>query len=313
MPTDPAVLVAGEALVDLIARAGEPLTAVPGGSPFNTTRAIARLGVACGWIGGLSDDRFGRTLEAALRADGVDLGLVQRTSLPTTLALAELDASGAATYGFYIDGTSAPALRPEPLRDGLPAGTRALLTGSLGLVLEPMASTIEGVVATLPADVILMLDPNARPSIIQDVPGWRTRLERLLPRVDIVKASVEDLALLRPGATAAAAARWIRALGPAAVVVTDGPGPVLVDAGDRQRSLDPEPVDVVDSIGAGDTFAGALLAFLVASGTSREDLADPERLSDAATFALRASAEVCRRVGADPPTLEALGGWQPAS
>ena len=106
------IVVAGEALVDLIARPDGTIAAVPGGGPYNAARAIGRLGVPVAWIGVLSSDRFGRELEAGLTADGVALDLVQRTDLPTTLALAELDASGAATYRFYTDGTSAPALVP---------------------------------------------------------------------------------------------------------------------------------------------------------------------------------------------------------
>ena len=88
------IVVAGEALVDLILRPDGTIAAVPGGGPYNAARAIGRLGVPVAWIGGLSSDRFGRDLEAGLTADGVTLDLVQRTDLPTTLALAELDAVG---------------------------------------------------------------------------------------------------------------------------------------------------------------------------------------------------------------------------
>jgi fructokinase len=182
------VVVVGEALLDLISRDDGPIVAVPGGSPYNTARAVARLGLPCAWIGGLSSDRFGRTLEAWLAADGVGLELVQRTDLPTTLALAELDADGAASYRFYTEGTAAPRLLPPSSGgSGLPRGTRALLVGSLGLVLEPMAATVEGIVSSLDPDVLLMLDPNARPSITPDVNAWRARVGRVTARADIVK------------------------------------------------------------------------------------------------------------------------------
>ena len=115
------IVVAGDALVDLIVRPDGELVPVGGGGPYNAVRAIARLGVECCWIGGLSADRFGRMLEAGLAADGVSLDLAQRTDLPTTLALAELDEHGTATYRFYTEGTSAPAVYPGPLSGGLPA------------------------------------------------------------------------------------------------------------------------------------------------------------------------------------------------
>ena len=139
----PLIVVAGEALVDLIVRPDGEIVSVAGGSPYNSVRAIARLGVPASWVGGLSSDRFGRMLEDGLAGDGVGRELVQRTDLPTTLALAELGADGSASYRFYIEATSAPNVLPGPLAGGIPASARAFLTGSLGLVLEPMASTLE--------------------------------------------------------------------------------------------------------------------------------------------------------------------------
>ena len=104
------IVVAGEALIDLIVAADGRLSAIPGGGPYNTARTIARLGGDVAFLGRLSSDRFGRTLRAALAADGVRLDLVSATDDPTTLAVAELDAHGTASYRFYVDGTSAPGL-----------------------------------------------------------------------------------------------------------------------------------------------------------------------------------------------------------
>ena len=223
---------AGEALVDLIVRPDGEIVSVAGGSPYNSVRAIARLGVAASWVGGLSSDRFGRMLEDGLAGDGVGRELVQRTDLPTTLALAELGADGSASYRFYTEATSAPNVLPGPLAGGIPASARAFLTGSLGLVLEPMASTLEAIASAVPRDRIVMLDPNARPSITRDPDAWRARMERIMARADIVKASTEDLEYLRPGETPEAAAAWVRAHGPTVVLVTDGSRPVRVLAGD---------------------------------------------------------------------------------
>ncbi len=306
------IVLAGDALVDLIVRPDGDLVPVAGGGPYNAALAVARLGVPCTWIGGLSRDRFGRMLEAGLVADGVSMDLAQRTDLPTTLALAELDEHGAAAYQFYTEGTSAPAVHPGPLAGGLPPGTRAVLTGTLGFVLEPMATTLEAWVEGLGDDIVVMVDPNCRPSITRDPEAYRARLARVLVRADIIKASAEDLAFLRPGVTADEAVAWIGSLGPRVILVTDGARPVTVLVDGVAHRVPAPPVRVVDTVGAGDTFGGAFLACLVHGGVTRATVADEEALLGAARFAVRASAMVCERPGANPPTLAELGGWPSA-
>lgn len=307
--TPPVIVVAGDALVDLIVRPDGGIVALAGGGSFNACRAIARLGVPSAFLGGLSRDRFGRMLEAGLAEDDVDLGLVQWTELPTTLALAELGGDGVAQYHFYTEGTSAPAVVAGALPAALGQATRAVLVGTLGLVLEPMASTLEGWTLALPADVLVMVDPNCRPSITRDPDGYRARMARVLPRADIVKASVEDLAFLRPGEDRRAAIAWIESLGPSVVVITDGGAPVAVRIDGAEHSVIPPTVRVVDTVGAGDTFGGAMLACLVHNGTTRATLVGTAAILRAARFGVRASAMVCERAGAKPPTLDELGGW----
>jgi len=311
-PIAPLIVVAGEALIDLIVRADGEIVPIAGGSPFNSVRAIARLGLPASWIGGLSSDRFGRMLEGGLAGDGVGRDQVQRTDLPTTLALAELGADGSASYRFYTEATSAPAVLPGPLAGGVAPSARAFLTGSLGLVLEPMASTLEAVALAVPADRIVMLDPNARPSITRDPDAWRARMARVMARADIVKASAEDLEYLRPGESLEASAAWVKAQGPTVVLVTDGSRPVRVVTGEGTEMVVAPPVDVVDTVGAGDTFGGAFLACLVHEGVGPDGLGDAATVLRAARFAVRASAFVCGRAGANPPTLAELGGWPEA-
>lgn len=305
------IVVAGEALIDLIVRPDGQLVPVAGGGPYNTARAIGRLGLEVAWLGGLSRDHFGRVLENGLVADGVSLDLAQRTDLPTTLAVAELDERGSATYRFYVEGTSAPAVSTEALAS-LPASSRAVHLGTLGLVLEPMAATLEALVAKLPGHLLLMVDPNCRPSIVGDPDGFRARIGRVLARADVVKVSVEDLAFLIPGQEANESARRVAALGPRVLLVTDGAGPVRVWIDGAVSEIEAPAVTVLDTVGAGDTFGGAFLACLLAGGGGREAIADPAAVLRAVRFAVRASAIVCERAGADPPTLAQLGGWPAA-
>ncbi len=306
------IVVAGEALIDLIVLPDGRLVPAPGGGPYNTARAVARLGVPVAWIGGLSSDRFGQMLEAGLSRDGVSLDLVQRTDLPTTLALAELDTSGAATYRFYVDGTSAPEVAIGPLEAGLPAGTRAVHLGTLGFVLEPMAATLESLAAVLPDDVILMVDPNCRPSITVDPDGYRARVARVMERTDVVKVSADDLAWLYPGVRLSEAVGRLAGDRDRVVLLTDGGRSVTVHAGGANHVVPVPSVRVVDTVGAGDTFGGAFLAAIVHAGVGRSDLHDTRAVLDAVRFAVRASAMACERAGADPPTLVELGGWPPA-
>jgi fructokinase len=264
--------------------------ATPGGGPFNTARALARLGVPVAFLGHLSDDAHGRTLLEALRADGVALDLVSIGHEPTTLAVAHVDASGAARYEFDIEGTAAPALTAAMVPRRLPAGVVALHIGTLGLALEPIASTLLDLLAREGAGRVVMLDPNVRPGVVPD-PVYRENLRRAIAMSTIVKASEEDLA-------------WLGAPPEARLlVVTRGRrGAFAIHAGHRV-DVPAVNVDVVDTIGAGDAFGAALLAWLFHHDrlTPDADL-DHDGLTAALEYACLAAAITCTRRGADPPT-----------
>jgi fructokinase len=301
------IVVAGESLIDLIVGPDDRVEAIPGGGPYNVARTIRRLGVSVAFLGRLSTDRFGAMLRAGLVADGVDLSLARLTDAPTLLAVAELDAAGAATYRFYVDGTAAPGLTPGDVPNGLPEATRALHVGTLGLVVEPMADTIEALVADTAPEVLVMADPNCRPSAIRDPEAYRARLGRVLERVDVVKVGVDDLAYLDPGSEPLDAARVLMAHGPAVVLVTDGPRPVRLVTRTGVTELEVPAVTVVDTIGAGDAFGAGFLAAWVGSGRGRSELPDDAALATAARVAIRVAALTTTRAGAEPPSLVDLG------
>lgn len=302
------IVVGGEALVDLIVDPAGGMDPRPGGGPFNTARTIARLGGTVLFLGRLSSDRFGSTLRERLVADGVGLACPEATAVPTTLALAELDGAGHASYHFYTEGTSAPALTLADLeraRRELAAGA-ALHVGTLGLVLEPMASTLERLVGELPAATLVMVDPNCRPALIPDLDAYRRRVGAILGRADIVKVSDEDLGILEPGLEPIAAARRIVAAGSRVVLVTAGAEPATAVTAEAVVTVEVPRVRVADTVGAGDAFGGGFLAWWTASGLGREALGDPERLRAAVEAAIGVSAITCERVGAAPPTLAEL-------
>src|SRR3954466_16004895 len=144
-----AFVVGGEALIDLVPHAAGELRAHAGGGPYNTARTLGRLEQDVHYLGCLSEDGFGARLRRQLQEDNVRLDTALSTRKPTTLALAELDEHGAATYRFYTDGTSAPALTPEQALAALPQEGEALHVGTLGLVMEPIAAALQAVVEAL--------------------------------------------------------------------------------------------------------------------------------------------------------------------
>jgi fructokinase len=304
------IVVAGEALVDLVIDPDGHVTAALGGAPFNTARALGRLGVDVGFLGAISNDRFGTMLAAQLERDGVDLALAPRVELPTTLAAAELDGRGTASYRFYIEGTSAPALTAAPA--GLLPDV--LFTGGLGLVLQPMASVIEPLVAACHGHpgTTVMVDVNCRPKIVPDRDDYTGRVCRVVAGADIVKVSDEDLHYLEPELEPLDAACRLLALGPSAVLVTAGGRSVHVLTADARIEVPVEPVTVVDTIGAGDTFGAGFMAWWSASGFGAEELDRVELLEAAVRAASAAAAVVCGRRGADPPWRRELApDWAP--
>jgi fructokinase len=311
------IAVTGEALVDLVADHDGRIAARPGGGPFNTARTIGRLGLAPAFLGRLSSDRFGRLLRASLDQDGVTLAVPGLAAAPTTLAVVDVDAGGSPRYRFYLAGTSAPGLDYPALRAALPAGLTALHAGGLALVMEPIATSIERLIATdLPEDVLVMIDPNCRPEVIGDRGAYLARLSGILRRADVVKLSVEDLDYLTPGTPAAAAAAALLGQGPALVLMTDGPRPARAFLRDQVISADVPPVTVVDTVGAGDAFGGAFLAWWSGSALARPDLHRPAPVREALQAAAEVASLTCTRVGAEPPWLAEVDGrpgWRSGS
>lgn len=305
------IVVAGESLVDLLVREDGSVTATPGGGPYNVARALGRLERPVAYLGRLSTDRFGRILRERLAADGVDLSLATATDDPTLLAVAELDAGGSARYRFHTAGTAAVGFIPANIPDGLPASTTVFQVGTLGLVLEPMATTIEALVASAAPDILVMADPNCRPAAITDEPAYRARLERVLARTDIVKVSTDDLAWLAPDLDPVAATRRLIAAGPAVVLVTDGGRAVRIVTKSDVATIDVPPVRVVDSVGAGDGFGAGFLAAWTGAGRGRADLRDRDAVAAATHFAVEVGARTAGRAGADPPHLAELRGVAP--
>jgi fructokinase len=309
------IVVAGEALIDLVPQ--EPagsggtggtagLAALAprlGGGPYNTAVALGRLGSSVAFCSRISADAFGDALVDGLRTAGVEVSYVQRGTEPTTLAVASIGADGSAGYSFYVEGT-ADRLFTAPER--LPDDVRAVSFGTCSLVLEPGASAYEELMRREAArGVCTALDPNIRAGLIPDADAYRARFKSWLPSVSLLKLSEDDASWL--GGTPR---EWL-ASGPAAVVITRGGKGLTVFTRDGgEWSVPGEQVDVVDTIGAGDTVNAALL-----HGLSARDALSARSLSalgadswgEVLHFAARAAAVTVSRAGAEPPYAAELG------
>lgn len=307
------ILVIGEALVDLVVEDGGGVVAALGGGPFNAARAAARMGADVDFAGSLSSDRFGREHRDALVADGVGCEFVSELDMPSTLAMAFVDPSGVAEYAFYLSGTAASSYDPSVLAE---TAHSMVLTGGLALSVDPLADRVVDVLGRVGSTAVVMVDLNCRPAAVTDRATYTARLERVASTASIVKASEDDLEFLAPGVPAEATARSLLDRGAAAVLVTRGAHPtsVLTPTESELLAVARPPAPVVDTIGAGDTFCGALLAHLDSAAVGPGELRGArghEPLVEAVRTALLAASIAVTRRGADPPRaaeVDALRG-----
>jgi fructokinase len=296
------IVVGGEALVDLVPSKVEPGALRPalGGGPYNVAVAAGRLGVPTAFMSRISTDDFGEALVQRLKDSNVDTTYMQRGPEPTTLALTSLGPDGSAKYTFYVEGTADRLFAPP---DKLPEMT-ILSLGTLSLVLEPGASAYEDIMKR--AGVLTVLDPNIRTGLIDDPAAYRARFAGWLPYVGLLKLSEEDAAWIAEGDPLEAARTW-----PGPVVLTRGSNGLAVVTGAGELVEVPATATtVVDTIGAGDTVHGALLAWLYTKDIRTvEQLRslDANSWREALRYAGDAAAITVSRAGAEPPYAAELG------
>jgi fructokinase len=305
------IVCCGEALIDMLPRTSKEGAAVyqplNGGSIFNTAIALGRLGIITGFFSGLSTDFFGESLAAGLKASNVDLKYTKIWDKPSTLAFVKLD-NGQARYSFFDENSASRMLTTKDL-PRLAADVNALHFGSISLIPEPGASTLEALMAREAENRVICLDPNIRSNIIKDRREYLERINRLIAMCDILKISDEDITWVT-GKTdlAAAAKKWLNA-GAKVVVVTRGENGVEIFTKGLSFKQPSVSVKVVDTVGAGDTFTAGFLASLQKAGKLNKaavSYLDEASLRNAVTYAARAAAVTVSRAGANPPWLHEL-------
>jgi len=284
------VLVVGEALVDVVGRDdGEPAEH-PGGSPLNVAVGLARLGVASTLATQLGDDGYGDLVHEHLLASDVEIDDLSPTPERTSTAVAALGIDGAAVYEFDL------TWNPDSLPD--PDGFAALHVGSLGSVLAPGARLVTQIVARAHAvGVPVSFDANVRLTVEPDAARWREVFDTLAPAATVLRMSQDDVDVLFPGHGATALAAEL-ASERRLVAITQGPDGAVLAAADHVVAVEAPSVDVVDTIGAGDSFTAALLAGLATRGWATASTLSADDLRDLGTQAAHAAALTCTRPGA---------------
>ena len=294
MASASSIWVAGEALIDLVPIAGERV-AIVGGGPANTARALVRLGLTPSFIGGISSDDFGKAIEKELQ--DVDLSHALRSDLPTALAEVTLDKSGSASYKFKLDATATFDFHAFWLPKGIPS---ILHIGTLATLVEPGASELFKWAKDL--NSVIVFDPNVRSSVLNDRKKYCEIFERWASISKIVKMSQEDLDFL-----GFSNGSQIIGIGPELVVVTKGSEGIDGFTGEGIVSVPGVRVDVVDTVGAGDTVGAIIVEGVIRYGL--EDLKN-RSLFGVLTRAAKAAAITCSRAGANPPTQEEIQGFK---
>jgi fructokinase len=285
--------VCGEVLIDIL-----PTGPVVGGGPANTAKALARLGHDVHFIDGISSDAYGQAARAELLRDGVNLDLALASDKPTCTATVTLDAAGGASYEFLIDGTAtfdfAPSWLPDPYR----FQPQVLHIGTLVTVIEPGASALYDWAMQVAEFAPIVFDPNIRPSVQPDRDLYESAVEKWAALSAVIKVSDDDLAWLFPEVSIDDVAnRWIND-GVFLVVVTRGANGIVGFTEDGRVEVPGVKVDVVDTVGAGDTVGAIVVEAMIEHGLIE---LRGDRLQEVLSRAAHAAAITCSRQGAQPP------------
>ena len=302
------ILCCGEALIDFIPRPGlMAYQPCPGGSVYNVAVGLGRLEIPTGFYCKISTDFFGDMLVDYLENNGVDTSTCQRTERPTTLAFVSLAAEEDAEprFSFYANDSADRSLTIAELPSQLPESVKCLHFGSISLVMEPGATALEALMTRESACRVISLDPNIRPNLIPDRDRYRRRFDRWVASVDILKLSRADFRWIYPeSAFQECLPRWLDA-GVSLVILTKGAdGAEGYSAYGNTAIVETPPIEIADTVGAGDTFLAAAIAYLYRADWMEIAILralTPDQLAACLSYASQAAAVNCSRVGADPP------------
>ncbi|MCL2270143.1 MAG: carbohydrate kinase [Treponema sp.] len=313
------IVCCGETVIDMVqtpvSGLGEVFFSLPGGCSYNTSIAIGRLGAPVAFLGRISTNFFGEIQLKRLRENHVKDDLIIRCDKNPVLAIIKVEEGKEPAYAFYDEGTGDRSLSTDDMPAQVPADTTCIVFGSISMTMEPVATTIETFILREAARrvPVIAFDPNIRPFMIRDRDAYMKRFEKWIGASTIAKISFEDFEFIYPNPEPEQALRKILALGSRLAIITLGPQGAMAmlqrDDGNVIKASAPaiHIPELVDTVGAGDTFHGAFLSWLELRGKmSLDALADLSEtdLRNALVYANKAAGIVCTRHGAEPPTPE---------
>jgi fructokinase len=297
--------VCGEVLIDLIPDGSGERVPHVGGGPANTAKALARLGHDVYFIDGISSDKYGQMSRQELLDDEVKLDLALNSDKPTCLAIVSLNEHGGASYEFEIDGTATFDFSDSWLPDPSRYEPKVLHIGTLVTVIQPGADVLYDWALQVAEFAPIVFDPNVRSAVMNDREKYLAAVERWVAISSVVKVSDDDLAWLYPGQQYAdVAGRWISD-GAALVVVTRGADGLVGFTADGAVDVPGVKVDVVDTVGAGDTVGAIIVEAMIEKGILN---LTGDTLKAVLNRAAVAAGITCSRKGAQPPYKHELKG-----
>lgn len=311
------IITCGEALFDMFAgesqtgRAfGVSIDGVIGGSPLNVSLGLSRMGSQTGLFTRISTDIFGEKLSAFMKANTISDQYCVTTDQYTTLAIVSTDETGHPRYFIYTNGTADCSMEMSDIPATLGEDVEAIHLGSFATALNPSGQVLRAFARQNADRCLISFDPNIRAMVIPDMDVWRDCVDEMLPLAGIVKASDEDLSMLYPGQELEAFIARALSEGADLACVTRGPDGAIVGSADgRLVHVPGRKVDVIDTVGAGDTFQAATLHYLSAQNALKKGAARDVDISEMAQFAVNAAALTCTRRGADLPTLAQISAF----
>ena len=304
----------GELLVDFIPMAEDGRTTGfsmhAAGAPYNVAVGLSRLGHKVAFAGKISTDLFGRYLRESAEREGIDLRFLLPDEAHSTLAFVAME-HGEPVYAFYDQGAADTMLTFEEVPAALFEETSILHFGSISLLRGTTPAAVAAVAERLKGKALLSFDPNVRPGVVRDEEGYRAMLNLMFSIADMVKLSAVDVGWIAPGENVEQFALDLAGRGPSLVAITQGGAGVLAVRGEETWRLPAVPVEIVDSVGAGDAFSAGLLSGLAERDvTSRQALAvlPSQEIEASLRFASVVAAVTCTRAGADPPRRDDIRG-----
>jgi fructokinase len=290
--------VCGEVLIDIL-----PTGPVVGGGPANTAKALARLGCEVDFIAGISTDAYGVSARKELSRDDVGLALSHASDKPTCTATVSLDSKGSASYEFLIDGTATFDFNSSWLPDPERLKPSVLHIGTLVTIIEPGANVLFDWAVKVGEFAPIVFDPNIRPSVMADRAKYAAAVEKWVSISSVVKVSDDDIKWLYPSDSLDVVAhRWIDT-GVSAVVITRGANGLIGFTSSGMEEVDGVKVDVVDTVGAGDTVGAIVVEGIIKHSVHG---LQGQVLNALLHKAAIAAGITCSRAGAQPPRVHEL-------